>query len=329
MKTLSLALRFLRRDWRSGELRLLALALMVAVAAVTAVSFFTDRVERAMALQAGEILAADLVLSSSNPIPPQFPAKAAALGLESARTLKFPSVVLHGDTTQLVEVKAVDTDYPLRGELRFRTNPGAQEQTTKETPSSGEIWAEARLLAVLDLSPQDEISLGEKRFRVSRVLSRDTGEGSGFLRLGPKVLMALEDIPATGLVTPASRVRHQLLIAGSKSGVDEFLAWSKARLPKGARLEHMSSARPELRNALDRAGRFLGLAALAAVLVAGAAVALSTRRFVERQSDTSAIMRCLGASSRMIFQVLMFRLMMLATFASLLGSLMVTSPSSY
>ncbi|MES9904164.1 MAG: FtsX-like permease family protein [Sedimenticola sp.] len=322
MKTLSLALRFLRRDWRSGELRLLALALMVAVAAVTAVSFFTDRVERAMALQAGEILAADLVLSSSNPIPPQFPAKAAALGLESARTLKFPSVVLHGDTTQLVEVKAVDTDYPLRGELRFRTNPGAQEQTTKETPSSGEIWAEARLLAVLDLSPQDEISLGEKRFRVSRVLSRDTGEGSGFLRLGPKVLIALEDIPATGLVTPASRVRHQLLIAGSKSGVDEFLAWSKARLPKGARLEHMSNARPELRNALDRAGRFLGLAALAAVLVAGAAVALSTRRFVERQSDTSAIMRCLGASSRMIFQVLMFRLIMLATFASLLGSLM-------
>ncbi|MES9883610.1 MAG: ABC transporter permease, partial [Sedimenticola sp.] len=288
MKAFSLALRFLRRDWRSGELRLLSLALMVAVAAVTAVSFFTDRVERAMVLQASEILAADLVLSSSNPIPPQFPAEAARLGLQSAETLRFPSVILHGDITQLVEVKAVDASYPLRGDLRFRSRPGAAEEMTKETPGTGEIWAEARLLAALDLLPGDKISLGEERFRVSRVLSRDTGEGSGFLRLGPKVLMTLADIPSTGLVTPASRVRHQLLIAGSKSGVDQFLAWSRERLPQGARVEHMSSARPELRSALDRADRFLGLAALAAVLVAGAAVALSTRRFVERQSDTSA-----------------------------------------
>ena len=316
-----MALRFLRRDWRSGELRLLSLALVVAVAAVTTVSFFTDRVERAMTHQAAEILAADLVLSSNNPLPPEFAQQALQLGLQTAATLSFPSVVLKGDETQLVEVKAVDPRYPLRGELRTRPQPGAAEEITPETPRPGELWAEPRLLAVLDIQPGGEIALGEMTFRVNRVLSRDSGEGSSFLRLGPKVLMALEDIPATGLVGPASRVRHQLLVAGSEGAVKRFSDWSGPRLPTGVRLEQMSSARPALRNALDRAGRFLGLAALAAVLVAGAAVALSTRRFVERQSDTSAIMRCLGASSRVILQVLLLRLLMLGLMASLTGAL--------
>jgi len=319
MNTFVLALRFLRRDWRSGELRLLVLALIIAVSAVTAVGFFTDRVEQAMILQANQVMAADLVLSSSRPVPESFEQQAEALGLRTAHTLSFPSVIMHRDETQLVEVKAVSRGYPLRGELRVRTQPSAEEQSVTEPPIPGNLWGEARLMAALGLQPGDQVSLGETNLALEQILSRDSALGNSFFRLGPEVLIALEDIPKTGLVTPASRVRYRLLVAGDQTQVEAFQRWTGSRLPRGVRLEHLSSARPELRNTLDRGSRFLSLAALVAVLVAGATVALSTRRFVERQSDTSAIMRCLGASQSLILRVLLLRLLLLGLLASLLG----------
>lgn len=322
MKALTFALRLFRRDWRSGELRLLSLALMLAVAAITAVGFFTNRVERAMELQAAEMLAADIVIASSNPIPDVFGQKAIKYQLRTARTLSFPSVILHGDQTQLVEVKAVSAEYPLRGELRTRPNLVSADQANTQPPLSGTLWVAPRLLAAMNLDAGGSLSLGESQFQVSAVLSRDTGEGGNLFRLGPRVLMALEDIPTTGLVTPASRVRHQLLVAGERESVENYRSWVEENLPTGARMETMENARPELRSALDRGRRFLALAALAAVLVAGAAVALATRRFVDNQSDTSAIMRCLGATRRFIHQILLLRLLLIAIATSLTGSLL-------
>lgn len=321
MNTLSLALRFLRRDWRSGELRLLVAALIIAVAAVTAVGFFTDRVEQAMVLQANQVLAADLVLSSNNPLPEQYQQQAEALGLRTAHTLAFPSVVMHGDQTQLVEVKAVTGNYPLRGDLRTRDHATAAERIVQQPPTPGNLWGEARLLAALKLQPGESVSLGEATLQVEKILSRDSALNNNFFRLGPEVLIALEDIPATGLVTPASRVRHRLLVAGDQAGVERFRAWADQELPPGIRIRHLSSARPELQNTLDRGSRFLGLAALVAVLVAGATVALSTRRFVQRQADTSAIMRCLGATQPLILKILLLRLLLLGLGASLVGIL--------
>lgn len=319
MNSLRLALRFLRRDWRSGELRLLVLALVIAVSAVTAVGFFTNRVEQAMVLQANQVMAADLVLSSSRPLAESFEQQATTLGLRTAHTLSFPSVIVHRESTQLVEVKAVSRNYPLRGELRVRPQPAAPEQAVNTPPSPGNLWGEARLMAALALRPGDQVSLGELQLNLEQILSRDSALGNNFFRLGPEVLIALEDIPGTGLVTPASRVRYRLLVAGEQTQVEAFQRWAKAQLPRGVRLEHLSSARPELRNTLDRGSRFLSLAALVAVLVAGATVALATRRFVERQSDTSAIMRCLGATQTLILRVLLLRLLLLGLLASLLG----------
>ena len=315
-----LILRFMRRDWRNRELRLMLLALVVAVAAVTAVGFFTSRVEQAMLLQANQVLAADLVLASNNPIPDRYTRLAGQLGLETAQTLSFPSVVVHGERTQLVEVKAVSGAYPLRGDLRTRADPAAAEVAATAPPKPGEIWGEARLLAALGLTPGGTLSLGEARFQLTQILSRDAALGDRFFRLGPAVLIALESIPDTGLVTPASRVRHRLLIAGEAQQVDRFRQQVAGSLPAGIRLEHISSTRPELRTALDRGSRFLSLAALVTVLVAGATIALSTRQFVERQSDTSAILRCLGASRRRILFILLSRLLLLGLAASLLGS---------
>ena len=320
MNSLRLALRFLRRDWRSGELRLVVLALIVAVAAITTVGFFTERVEKAMILQINEVLAADLVITGSNPIPARFKAQATKLGLNTAKTLSFPSVIVHNNMTQLVHIKAVSIQYPLRGELRTRSAPQAMESPAPSPPQPGELWGEAHLIAALWLVVGDKVFLGERELTLSRVLSRDSASANSLFRLGPEVLISLKDIPSTGLVTPASRVRHRLLIAGPSEDIDSYQAWAKTALSPGYSLELMSNARPELRNTVDRGSHFLSLAALVTVLVAGATVALSTRRFVERQSDTSAIMRCLGASQRLILQVLTIRLLLLCLLSSLTGS---------
>jgi putative ABC transport system permease protein len=311
-----------RRDWRNGELRLLALSLALAVAAVTAVGFFTERVQQAMVLQASEVLAADLVLSGHDAIPDRFARQAREMSLQTATTLGFPSVVMQGDRTRLVEIKAVSPEYPLRGELRVRAAPDLPEQRIRQTPSPGELWVGTQLLTELGLDTGDRLSLGEREFRISRIISRDSGDAANLFRLGPRVLMALEDIPSTALVTPASRVHHQLLVAGAPERVERYRLWAEDRLPRGGlSLSHMSNARPALRSALDRGGRFLGLAALATVLMASAAVALSARRFVERQSDSSAILRCLGCSRGFILQTLLIRLSLLTLLASLAGVL--------
>ncbi len=313
------ALRLFRRDWRHPELRLLGLALAVAVAAVTAVGFFTDRVEQAMALQAGQILAADLRLSSHDPIPDRYLEQARRMGLETARVLRFPSVLMHGDRTLLVEVKAVERSYPLRGELRLRA-PGGGEQRIGHGPAPGELWTQARVFDSLGLAPGDPLALGRSRLTASRLLLRDSAEAANIFRLGPGVLMALEDVPATGLVTPASRVGHRLLLAGERDAVQAYLEWARRDLPPGLSIDHMSNTRPELRRALDRGGRFLALASLMAVLVAAAAIALSGHRFLQRQSDAAAVLRCLGASRALILQTLLLRLGLLALLATLVGA---------
>ncbi|HEB96866.1 MAG TPA: FtsX-like permease family protein [Sedimenticola thiotaurini] len=316
------ALRLFRRDWRHPELRLLGLALVVAVAAVTAVGFFTDRVDRAMALQASQVLAADLQLSSHDPIPPRYTDEARRLGLQTTRTLRFPSVLVNGDRTLLVEVKAVGPDYPLRGELRVRKSPGSAGQPVQHGPEPGRLWAQARVFDSLGLRPGATLELGRSRFTVSRVLSRDSTEAANLFRIGPGVLMALADLPATGLVTPASRVDHRLLVAGDRAAVNRYLEWARRDLPAGLSLVHTSNARPQLRRALDRGGRFLALASLMAVLVAAAAIALSGHRFLERQADATAILRCLGASRGLILQTLVLRLLLLGLMAALAGSLL-------
>ncbi len=318
---MTLPLKLFIRDWRRSEFKLLALALLVAVSAVTAVGFFTDRVNRGMTLQASAMLAADLVIGSNNPIPSKFKLQATKLELEQSQTLGFRSVVLHQDQTQLVEVKAVDSHYPLRGEIRVRDHAGDMERIADNTPQSGNLWIEAKLLAALGLETGDNLSLGNKQFRVSQLISRDTGEMSNLFRLGPRVLLSLDDIPATGLVTTASRVRHQLLVAGDSRSVASYKTWAENNLTTGLRLQQISNSRSDLRNTLKRGEQFLSLAALAAVLVAGSALALASRRYVESQMDAAAIMRTLGATQRQVIKSYLLRLIMLGLSASLAGTL--------
>ncbi|MFP4077494.1 MAG: ABC transporter permease, partial [Halochromatium sp.] len=315
-----LAVRLLRRDWRSGELYLLAAALILTVAAITAVGFFTDRIEAAMQRQGGELLAADLALEASSPIPAALADEAEQRGLALARTLTFRSVVFAGESSQLVQVKAVDAGYPLRGRLRLRETLGDTDtEVAAGGPPAGEVWVESRLLHVLKQQVGELLTLGESALPMRQIIAYEPDRGGNVFQIAPRVMMALDDIEATGLVGEASRVRHRLLIAGDAEAVAGYRDWVRQRLPANAELLDARSARPEFESAVERASRFLHLAALTTLLVAGAAMALASRRLVERQTDAVAVMRCLGAPRHLLTRVFALRLLLFGLIAGLLG----------
>src|SRR5207249_4131840 len=207
----------LLRDWRAGELRVLALGLVLAVGGVTSVAFFADRVRQALTREAHQVLGAE------------------------------------------------------------------------------------RMMAALKVRRGDAIEVGRARLRVAAVLTLEPDRGVSFTNFAPRLMMRLDDLPATGLVQPGSRINYQLLAAGEREGIRQFEQWAKPRLGRGERIDSLENARPEVRAGLDRAQSFLGLSAMLAVVLSAVAVALGTRRYSERHLDGYAVMRCMGASQSQLF----------------------------
>ncbi|RME33181.1 MAG: ABC transporter permease, partial [Gammaproteobacteria bacterium] len=293
-RILRMALRRLPHDLGQGGMRLQALAVLVAVAAVTAVGFFTDRVGRALTLNAAQMLGADLALVSSRPIPRELAARARARGLAVAETVEFPSVAAAGEAFALVEVKAVSPGYPLRGELRTAGELGREGRPADGIPAPDELWGGPGLASRLGVQVGDRVRLGRREFVLARILTWEPDRGGSIVAVAPRALINLADLASTGLVGEASRVRYRLLAAGPADAVQAWQKQLARALPDGIALQDLANARPEIRTALERAGRFLGLAALCAVLVAAMAVLLAAQDFVDRNSDAGAVLRCLG-----------------------------------
>lgn len=319
MKIIRFALTALQRDWRSGELQLIAIALIIAVASVTSVGFFTSRIQHATEYQAAELLAADLVLASPDPIPAFFVAQARDLNVSTAQSLSFRSVAVAGEKLQLAEVKAVDDNYPLRGKLRIAPELFASAIETRQIPEPGTAWLDTRMIQLLNVAIGEQISLGASQFVVSRVLAYEPDRGAELFNIAPRILINLADVPATRLVQPASRVHYRLLLAGAPEDIATFRQWARTQREENLAMRGLREARPELRAALERAEQFLGLAALVAVALAGLAIVLATRRYVARHFDNCAIMRCLGATQGYISRTYLIQLLTLGFAASLAG----------
>ncbi|SCY68418.1 ABC transporter permease [Thiohalorhabdus denitrificans] len=319
IRALRFALRALPRDLRSREMRVLAAALVVAVGALSAVGFFTDRVDRALAQRATDLLGADLVVEADAPLGANWRDKAADLGLRTAGYLTFPSVVVAGERTELVAVKAVGPGYPLRGAARLSEVPYGQGTPTASIPERGSLWLDPRLFARLGVEVGDRMPLGQTELKVAASLAYEPDRGGSLFQLAPRVMLNRADLPDTGLVTPASRVAHHLLVAGPPEAVAAFRQWAEGRDRKGVELQGVESARPEMRVALDRAESFLGLAAVMAVMLAGAAVAVAVHAFSAREADSAALMRCFGAPLRLVEGSLLLRLLVVGLLASGIG----------
>lgn len=314
-----LALRLFLRDLRAGELTALFLALLVAVASITSVGFFADRVRQALVLNARELLGADLLVSADHPLPAAYVEAARARGLATAQGLSFVSMARTAAGAQLAAVKAVGPGYPLRGSLRIASDAGTA--TVRHGPPPGSVWVDPRFASLTGVTRGERLELGDAGFDVAARLEHEPDRGMSFLNLAPRVMMHLSDVAATGLVQPGSRIRYQLYVAGDPAAVAAYRAWLKPRLARGQQLQGLEDARPEVRAGLDRAQTFLGLTALLAVILAAVSVSLATRRYVGRHYDGYAVMRCLGATQGQLVRLFSGQFLLLGVVAGSLGCL--------
>ena len=334
-RAVQLGWRNLWRDLRSGELNLLFVSVVLAVAALSAVGFFSDRLQAGLWRDARQLIGGDAVVVSDKPTAENFLQKAKELGLKTNATLSFPSMAraddAQGGETKLVALKAVSEGYPLRGQMSLLSASGLDAsgtptpQMTRQVPSAGQAWVDPALLDVLNLKLGDTLWLGDKSFQISALIDREPDRGAGFMNFAPRVMVNQSDIQATGLIQPASRLSYRMAVAGdeSQSNVQKFITWAREEVTKpevrGVQVESMESGRPEMRQTLDRAEKFLNLVALLAALLCAVAVALAARTFAAKHLDACALLRVLGQSQKTLSIAYAFEFITAGLAASLLG----------
>ena len=328
MSFLQLGWRTLWRDARAGELRLLWVAVTLAVAALTSVAFFANRLEAGLERDARQLLGGDVVIASQDGQLQSFVQRAQQEGLRHVTTLVFPSMGRatdeRGGNARLIALKAVEDGYPLRGSLRVAGGQSQPDAATNTIPAAGQAWVDATLLAGLELQVGDDLLLGDARLRISQLLTAEPDRGAGFMSFAPRVMINAQDLQATGLVQPASRITWRLAVAGeSAPALARYEAWAKEQVGDhgrgGRRVESLESGSPEMRRTLERGEKFLSLVALLAALLSAVAVALAARAFAQRHLDTAAMLRVLGLPQRSIALAYVFEFAVVGLLSSLLG----------
>ena len=316
-----MAARMLRRNWSAGELRVLLLALVIAVASVTTVGFFADRVQGALDAQANELLGGDLVVIADRPIPASMLDTARARKLAIAQTSTFPSMVSAGGNVNLAEIKAASDAFPLRGRLRIADAVGAPDREVVGGPKPGTVWIGVALAGRLNVKVGDTLNVGRAPLTLGAIITREPDSVLDYFGIAPRLLMSEADVPATGLIQLGSRVTYRLLVSGDADAVAQFRTDVTPAIARGQRIEGVRDSRSEVRTALERAQRFLGLASLLSVVLASVAVALAARRFSQRQVDGAAMMRCLGATQADIFALHAWQFALLGLAGCAIGSI--------
>jgi len=328
---LKLGWRSLLRDLRAGELRLLIVAVTLAVAALTAVGFFADRLKGGLQRDARQLLGGDAVVRSDGVTPAAFIAKARALGLQSVATVTFPTMGRardeEGGQAKLVAFKGVPEGYPLRGAMKVSDSLDGAGQDTRDIPAPGTAWADASLLDALGLQLGQTLLMGESSFKLTRIIVQEPDRGAGFISFSPRVMVNQADVAATGLIQPASRTNYRFAVAGDDRAVKAYVKWASDEIKKpaeqsgirGVRLESLESGSPEMRQTLDRAEKFLNLVALLAALLSAVAVAIVARGFAAKHLDDCAMLRVLGQSQRTIALAYGFEFALAGLAASALG----------
>ncbi len=313
------------RDLRAGELRLVVVAVALAVAALTAVGFFADRIQGGLQRDARQLLGGDVVVASDNPPAADFLREAQARGLASATSTSFPTMArasdARGGAAKLVALKAVEPGYPLRGTLSLQV--GEAIVPAKGIPKPGSVWVDAALLDSLGLVVGDGLHLGQSLLRIDAVIAVEPDRGAGFMNFAPRAMLNTADLAATGLVQPASRITYRLALVGSDAAVAGYSDWAqtflKDQVLRGVRLESLQGGRPEMGQTLERAEKFLSLVSLLAALLSAVAVALAARRFAQSHLDDCAMLRVLGLSQRTMAAAYTLEFVAVGALAAVIG----------
>lgn len=322
MKAWRLAIRTWIRGLRGGQLSMLMIALIVAVAAITSVGFFIDRVRVSVEHEAAGVLAADLRISSNEPLSPDYQAEAERRGLAFAEVVSFPTVVMAGESSQLASLYAVSRSYPLRGQVYVADAVDSPDYPVTGGPGRGQVWAEAGLLARLGATAGQELSIGREQLTIDRVLGHRPDQSMGFDSFAPSLLMNVDDLEATDLIRPGSRVRWSELFAGEPSDVAEFRRWFLSVRQANERIQTAGRTSNRIQSAIDRAEAYLSLASMVALLLSATAVAVSARRYAAAQLDGVALMKCLGAKQSLVLSATLIELGIIGLIAGVAGSLL-------
>lgn len=323
------ALRMSMRDWRSGELHFLLGALLIAVAALSSVSFFVDRMRTGLQQDAHQLLGGDVVIRSDQPLEDFWMQEAQQRGLQVAQTVIFPSMATTAGTepprSQLISLKAVSDGYPLRGNVRIAAAPGAADSVAEAIPNEGTVWVDADVLRGLDVDVGGRLQLGDKAFTVASLISVEPDRGGGFMSFAPRIIMPLADLPATNLVQGGSRVRYRFLVAGQPGEAAAFGRWAENEIERrnlrGVDIESLEGGQPAMQATLERAEQFLSLVGVLSALLAAVAVAMAARRFMLRHLDACAMLRCLGMTQRQVLLMYTLEFLMVGLLGSLAGVL--------
>lgn len=319
---IKLAWQQLFAQYKSGDLRVLVFALVLAVTSITAVNFFTNRIASHLNAQGGLLLGGDIVVIADHPIAADFIESAKQYGLQSASTLEFASMAIVNNKNQLAEVKALGDGFPLRGDFNVQFAQNKLPVNVKAVPKQGEVWVEPRLANALGIKLGDELELGASQFKVAGILMREPSRGGDMFSFAPRLMMNSQDVAATALIQFGSRVKYQLLAAGKASQVQQFSAALSPTLQRGERIEDVKTARPEIRSTLDKAETFLGLSAMVSVVLSVVAMLLASGPFVARSQESAALLRTFGANKNTIMQISLLQTAVLALIGAVLGSLL-------
>lgn len=294
---------------------LMLVATAITVAIVSASQLVTERIERLLDNQANELLAADLVVVSSNEVNPKYREEALARGFSIATTTSLRTAVFIDDEPQLVELKAVSENYPLRGQLEIAEGFTEPRQKTRDIPASGTVWVDAKLQQTLN----SELEIGLSTFKSQWLITDEPDRGGSLFNLAPRVLMNINDLAATELILPGSRVRYRLLVAGNASSVAEFREWLTAQLVEGESIQDIENARPEMRRALDRTRQFFALSIVLTLVIAMVAIAITARYTAAMESSKVAVLRAFGVSRSRLLGFYLLQLVKLWLVAVIIG----------
>ncbi len=314
-----IALRIFKRDWRRGDLLVLLFAMTVAMASISVIYLIIDRIESATNQEVADVLGADLVISSPEKIPQEWLLKAQQQNLNQATSVEFSSVLFANEKLQLSSIKAVSKTYPLKGRVETADTPYAKNQIQTSNPPRGKIWVEPRIFNVLQVSKDDSVELGYTHLNIAGVLMLKPGQGSTLFNIAPSAIMNIDDLEATQVIQPGSRIQYRYLFAGEPKNIQKFADEMKPLLSSSQRIVSVYDESPVAGSAVSRSKKYIGLSSLLTMILLGVTIALSANRYARRQFDLSALMRCFGLTNKEVMTIFGFILSFICISGIVLG----------
>lgn len=314
-----LALKLFSREFRRGELTVISAAIALAVLTVLTLSMVTERIAQSIAQKSSAFIAADRVLASNHAIDTAFITKAEQQNLQTAQMVYFDTMLFANDQMQFSSVKAASNSYPLKGQLKVKSGLNAQTEVAPGAPSPGNVWLSESVFYSLNINVGDQVELGAALFNVEKVIVEEPDAPFNVFSSSRRVLINIDDVPKTEVIQPGSRVFYRQLYAGDESDINSFYDWLKPQLKENQNWYGVKDRQSPISNSLNRAESFLLLAGLLGIILAAVAIAVSAKRYCERQYDPVAMMKTLGGSRDMIRKIYLMHLLMVCTMAVVVG----------